>query len=63
MYRYDAGEHPPAAIIPVRVADPVTGNQTSLSGKLDTAADSRIAAMRRAMSVTSTVSAAVWQPH
>ena len=38
MYRYDAGEHPPAAIMPVIVTDPGTGNQASLSGKLDTGA-------------------------
>jgi len=38
MYRYDAGEHPPAAVVQVRVSDPVTGNQATLSGKLDTGA-------------------------
>ena len=38
MYRYDAREHPPAAVVPVRVSDPVTGNQAPLSGKLDTGA-------------------------
>ncbi len=38
MYRYDTGEHPPVAIVPVKVTDPVTGNQASLSGKLDTGA-------------------------
>ena len=38
MHRYDAGDHPPAPIVSVRVADPLTGNQASLSGKLDTGA-------------------------
>jgi len=38
MHPYDAGEHPPAAIIPVMVADPATGRRASLSGKLDTGA-------------------------
>jgi hypothetical protein len=38
MYRYDTGERPPAAIVTVKVTDPVTGNQASLPGKLDTGA-------------------------
>jgi predicted aspartyl protease len=38
MVRYDTGEHPPAAIVPVKVTDPITGNQASLPGKLDTGA-------------------------
>jgi predicted aspartyl protease len=38
MYRYDAGEQPPVAIVPVTVTDPITGAQASLSGKLDTGA-------------------------
>jgi predicted aspartyl protease len=38
MNRYDVSEHPPAAIVPLRVVDPATGNRASLSGKLDTGA-------------------------
>jgi predicted aspartyl protease len=38
MYRYDRDEYPPAPIVPVRVTDPLTGNATLVSAKLDTGA-------------------------
>ncbi|PKO24191.1 MAG: hypothetical protein CVU38_00100 [Chloroflexi bacterium HGW-Chloroflexi-1] len=38
MYRYDASERPPAAILTVQVTNPVSGRKVLLVGKLDTGA-------------------------
>ncbi len=60
MYRYDIGEYPPAALVTVKVTDPLTGSQAAVSGKLDTGAAISVLPISTVAELNLTPQSEVW---